>query len=86
MAEAPHRATWLPILALTVNAGVWGVSWLPLRALQRYGVHPLWATALVMGLALLAISLWRRGAWRGQTTPLAQAAARTGSKSSTPWA
>lgn len=65
MAEAPHRATWLPILALTVNAGVWGVSWLPLRALQRYGVHPLWATALVMGLALLAISLWRRGAWRG---------------------
>lgn len=35
------------VLALTLNAFVWGVSWWPFRALQAHGVHPLWATAVV---------------------------------------
>ena len=44
-AAAPGAAIW-PVLALTANAFVWGVSWWPFRALQAQGLHPLWATAL----------------------------------------
>lgn len=60
-ASALHRA--LPALALSFNAFIWGVSWWPFRELQGQGLHPLWATALVYGVALLAITLWRREAW-----------------------
>ncbi|MBA4178870.1 MAG: EamA family transporter [Leptothrix sp. (in: Bacteria)] len=52
-----------PALALTFNAFTWGVSWWPFRALQGQGLHPLWATVLVYAVALVAITLWRRGAW-----------------------
>jgi drug/metabolite transporter (DMT)-like permease len=31
--------------------------------LQDAGLHPLWATALIYGVAVLAITLWRPGAW-----------------------
>ena len=54
---------WLPALALVFNALVWGVSWWPFRQLAALGLHPLWATALIYALALVAITLWRRGAW-----------------------
>jgi hypothetical protein len=54
---------WLPALALTLNAFTWGVSWWPFRQLQDAGLHPLWATALIYGVAVLAITLWRPGAW-----------------------
>lgn len=43
------------VLALTLNALVWGVSWWPLRFLQAHGLHPLWATALVYALAVVVI-------------------------------
>lgn len=33
--------------ALVMNALVWGVSWWPLRQLQDYGLHPLWASAAI---------------------------------------
>ena len=62
MATRPGRA-WLPALALLVNAFVWGVSWWPFRQLEAQGLHPLWATALIYALAVLAITLWRRAAW-----------------------
>jgi drug/metabolite transporter (DMT)-like permease len=52
-----------PVLALLVNAFVWGVSWWPFRRLQAMGLHPLWATAVVYLLSVLAIGLWRRRAW-----------------------
>ena len=55
--------TWLPALALTLNAFTWGVSWWPFRQLQNAGLHPLWATAMIYGVAVLAITLWRPGAW-----------------------
>ena len=45
-----QRGILLPSLALVINAFIWGVSWWPLRELQGYGLHPLWATALVYGL------------------------------------
>lgn len=49
----------LPVLALTVNAFVWGTSWWPFRYLQAHGLHPLWATALIYGSAVLAILVVR---------------------------
>lgn len=46
------------VLALTLNAFVWGVSWWPLRHLQAQGLHPLWSTALVYAAAV-AVIVWR---------------------------
>jgi drug/metabolite transporter (DMT)-like permease len=66
MANASPRlgaARWAAC-ALLVNTFVWGVSWWPFRALQGYGLHPLWATSLVYGFALLCVLAVRRGAWR----------------------
>jgi len=62
------KSTPLPVLlsacALLLNALVWGVSWWPLRQLQALGLHPLWSTALIYGVALLCLMLWRPHAWR----------------------
>ncbi len=58
------RRFGLPALALIFNAFVWGVSWWPFRQLEVLGLHPLWATALIYAMAVLAISLWRAAAWR----------------------
>jgi drug/metabolite transporter (DMT)-like permease len=58
------RASFLPALALTFNAFVWGVSWWPFRQLQDAGLHPLWATALIYALAAAAIGLVRVAVWR----------------------
>ena len=46
---------WAPVLALTLNAFVWGTSWWPLRYLQANGLHPLWATALIYAVAVVVI-------------------------------
>ncbi len=51
--------------ALVINAFVWGVSWWPFRALQGHGLHPLWATTLIYGLATALVLVWRPRAWRG---------------------
>jgi drug/metabolite transporter (DMT)-like permease len=56
--------TAAPVLALTLNAFVWGVSWWPFRQLQAAGLHPLWATAALYGLVLVVLTAWRRGVWR----------------------
>ncbi len=61
--NAASRAAWLPALALSLNAFIWGVSWWPFRQLQAAGLHPLWATALVYLLSVLIISAHRPGAW-----------------------
>ena len=53
----------MPALALAFNAFVWGVSWWPFRELQARGLHPLWATALIYAVAVLAITAWRPQAW-----------------------
>jgi drug/metabolite transporter (DMT)-like permease len=50
---------------LLFNALAFGVSWWPLREMQLRGLHPLWATAFMYGLALVAVSLLRPQAWRG---------------------
>jgi drug/metabolite transporter (DMT)-like permease len=54
----------LPVLALLLNALIWGLSWWPLRHLHAAGLHPLWATALMYGAALCALLLLRPRSWR----------------------
>ena len=54
----------LPTLALVFNALTWGLSWWPLRHLEALGLHPLWATALVFGVASLGIGLVQPKAWQ----------------------
>lgn len=56
------RAALWPVLALTLNAFTWGVSWWPFRWLQSQGLHALWATALIYGVAVLVIVAARPGA------------------------
>jgi drug/metabolite transporter (DMT)-like permease len=55
----------LAAAALTLNAFVFGLSWWPFRALQSHGLHPLWATAITLGFALICLLLLRPLAWRG---------------------
>lgn len=55
----PSTRSLLPALALMLNALVWGVSWWPFRQLQAQGLHPLWATVLVYGVAVAVIALAR---------------------------
>ena len=66
--RSPHTA-WA-VAGLLINALVWGLSWWPFKRLESLGLHPLWATALVFGLACVVLALWRqpaghsRQAWR----------------------
>ena len=55
----------LPALALVLNALIWGVAWWPLRQLQGYGLHPLWATALVFTAVFAVLLLAYFESWRG---------------------
>ena len=63
----PRTAAPLAVVSLLVNAFFWGVSWWPFRQLETLGLHPLWATAIVYGVAFVLIALWclwRRVDWR----------------------
>ncbi len=59
-----RRTTRLASLALVANAFIWGTSWWPFRWLQAHGVHPLWATAIVLGAGSLVIVALRPRALR----------------------
>jgi drug/metabolite transporter (DMT)-like permease len=54
----------LAVGALMINALVWGVSWWPFRMLQGHGLHPLWSTAIVYGLATVGLTIVKPQAWR----------------------
>ena len=54
----------LAVLALVLNALVWGLSWWPLRALNAHGLHPLWSTACVFTLASVVLMLINPSGWR----------------------
>ena len=62
---ANHRVPFFAAGALLINALIWGVSWWPLRQLQDYGLHPLWATALVFMIILAGLLVVRFNSWRG---------------------
>ena len=54
----------LAVLALALNALVWGLSWWPLHQLHAQGLHPLWATAAVFALATLVLCFTSPQGWR----------------------
>ncbi len=62
---SPLNRAPLAAAALVLNAFIFGLSWWPFRALQSHGLHPLWATAITLGSALICLLLLRPGAWRG---------------------
>jgi drug/metabolite transporter (DMT)-like permease len=51
------------VLALALNALVWGLSWWPLRQLDADGLHPLWTTACVFTLATVVLSFISPSGW-----------------------
>ena len=53
----------LAVAGLAFNALVWGLSWFPLRSLDAQGLHPLWATAAVFGVASLALVFISPSGW-----------------------
>ena len=57
----------LPILALLLNALIWGLSWWPLRLMFDAGLHPLWATALMFALIATIMLLMSRVQGTDQT-------------------
>ncbi len=63
-APLPRPRSAGPVLALVVNAFVWGVSWWPFRHLQAMGLHPLWATVQIYALSALVIVAWRPASLR----------------------
>src|SRR5574343_215632 len=67
MSGASPNKAWA-VAGLLLNALVWGLSWWPFKQLQQLGLHPLWATALVFGLAYAALALWRSPAQHPSST------------------
>lgn len=59
-----RQGTTGPALALLFNATTWGLVWLPFKALQGLGLHPVWATALIYVAALAGLLAWRPRAQR----------------------
>ncbi|PVY65034.1 EamA-like transporter family protein [Paracidovorax citrulli] len=53
----------LPVLALLLNAFVWGLAWWPFRLMHASGLHPLWATAVMYCGVLIALLALRPGIW-----------------------
>lgn len=64
------RGNALAASGLLFTALVWGLSWWPFKHLQALGLHPLWATSLIFGFALLCLLAWKPQAWRGFGAPL----------------
>lgn len=62
-------APLVPVLVLVAASVLWGLSWMPLRALERLGVIGLSMTALAAGaagLALLPVAVRQRNSWRAR--------------------
>ncbi|MGL5004599.1 MAG: DMT family transporter, partial [Casimicrobium sp.] len=50
------------VLAALVNASVWGLSWIPLKYLEKQGVPSLWATFFVFLICSIVVVVARRSA------------------------
>jgi drug/metabolite transporter (DMT)-like permease len=57
------RGGTLAVAALLFNALTWGLSWWPFRQLQQAGLHALWSTALIYGVAVAVVTVLRPRAW-----------------------
>jgi drug/metabolite transporter (DMT)-like permease len=51
MPSKPSESTLLPVAALLVGAGFWGVLWFPLRVLDANGLSGPWSSAIIYGAA-----------------------------------
>ena len=60
-----QRTATLPILAICLNAMLWGLSWWPLHQLRDRGIHALWATFLSYALTVVLVLAWRPSALAG---------------------
>lgn len=58
LARSPASSV-TPAFGLLLNASIWGLAWLPFKALEDRGLHPLWTTSVVFTGALLALALVR---------------------------
>ena len=54
----PARAPWLPAGAVALSAALWGLWWLPLRALAEAGLTGAAVNAALYGIASLALLPW----------------------------
>lgn len=54
----------MAIVALVLNALVWGCSWWPLRELEHHGLHALWSSAATYVLGAVCIVLIQPGVLR----------------------
>jgi len=52
----------MPILALMLNATIWGLSWWPFRQFEGAGMHPLWTTVILYTLSWVVVIASQRGA------------------------
>lgn len=58
-----NRASY-PVWSLLLGAGMWGVSWYPMRLLEGAGLSGIWLTLILYAAALLASLPWTWGATR----------------------
>jgi drug/metabolite transporter (DMT)-like permease len=54
----PARAPWLPAGAVALSAALWGLWWLPLRALAEAGLTGAAVNAALYGIASVALLPW----------------------------
>ena len=66
--RVPGKVAFRAVSALIVNAFIWGVSWWPMRQLNDFGLHPLWAIALIYLLVVAGLSVVSPRAWSGLKT------------------
>ncbi len=55
----PGSARLAAVLALVLNAFLWGLSWWPFRRLDALGLHVLWCTVIVYVVCTVVLLAWR---------------------------
>jgi len=62
--ERAAGARWAPSLAIVVSTFLWGTLWIPLRELDRVGLHGAWATTIGFTIPLLLLLPVGLARWR----------------------
>ena len=59
-----RRRDFVPSIGIAVGAMLWGLFWLPVRAIEQAGVSVMWTVPVIFAsvtLLFLPVALWR---WR----------------------
>ncbi len=59
-----NRATFLATTIVVVTGVLWGVYWLPVRALDDFGLPGAWGTFVITGTAVLVLAPFAARQWR----------------------